>query len=177
MLNLRRVRTLTVFFMLVLAAGPVLAAEPSFGWQPAAVATSGGVFGIWDDRGIVEAGWEARFAPRRFRWLPRWVPDPVPVAGVMASSRGSLYGYAGFRWEIPLGGGWEVSPQWAAGLYYRDAGFDLGGALEFRSGIELTRRIGERHRIGLVLYHLSNAGLYWPNSGSESLAVTFSSRP
>lgn len=169
----QRISVLLVF--LALAAAPA-SAQPSPGWQPAEVAASAGGFGVLDDRDIIEVGWELRFAPRRYHWLPHWMPDLVPVAGVMAASRGSLYGYAGFRWSVPLEHGWEASPQCAAGLYYRDAGFNLGGPVEFRSGIELTRRIGERHRLGVLLYHLSNAGIYRPNSGSESLVITFHSR-
>jgi hypothetical protein len=177
MLNLRRVRALVVLFMLTLSAGPVLAAEPFLGWQSAAVTANSGRFAVLDEGEILEVGWELRFAARRLRWLPHWVPDAIPVAGAMATSQGSLYGYAGLRWDIPVGDDWEVSPQFAAGLYYRDAGFELGGPVEFRSGIELTRRIGERHRVGLLLYHLSNAGIYRLNPGANSRVVTFNSRP
>jgi hypothetical protein len=95
----------------------------------------------------------------------------------MATAQGSLYVYGGFRFDLPLGERWLVSPQWAAGLYYYAGGRDLGGALEFRSGIELSRRLGERSRLGLTLYHLSNAGLYSRNPGTESLLLTYRTRP
>ncbi len=163
-----------------MAAMAAMAARPAHAEPPIAVSASAGRFSVW--RGparyaTYEAGWELRFAPRRLRWLPEWVPPLSPAAGAMATARGALYAYGGFRFDQPLGKEWSVSPQLAAGLYYRDAGRNLGGALEFRSGIELSRRIGERSRLGLTLYHLSNAGLYNVNPGMESLVLTYTARP
>ena len=109
--------------------------------------------------------------------LPRAVPELSPTVGAMATAQGSLYVYGGLRFDLRLGEGWQVSPQWAAGIYYHSGTNDLGGALEFRSGIELSRRLGERSRLGLTLYHLSNAGLYSRNPGTESLLLTYRTRP
>ncbi len=156
----------------------LLAALPARSEQPIAITASAGEFGILrSDVSTYEAGWELRFAPRRFRWLPRRVPALSPTAGAMATAQGTLYVYGGFRFDLSLGQRWSLSPQWATGLYYRDAGRNLGGALEFRSGIELSRRIGERSRLGLTLYHLSNAGFYTLNPGTESLVLTYTTRP
>lgn len=156
----------------------LLAAVPARSEQPIAITASAGEFGVVR-RGMTtyEAGWELRFAPRRFRWLPRRVPALSPTAGAMATAQGTLYVYGGFRFDLPLGQQWSVSPQWATGLYYQDAGRNLGGPLEFRTGIELSRRIGERSRLGLTLYHLSNAGFYSVNPGTESLVLTYTARP
>jgi hypothetical protein len=49
--------------------------------------------------------------------------------------------------------------------------------IEFRSGIELSRRLGERSRLGVSFFHLSNAALYNFNPGSESLVLTYTTRP
>lgn len=139
---------------------------------------SAGSFNVLNHDPLPEAGWEVSFAPRRFQWLPRWVPELAPTVGAMATSDGSLYAYAGFRWELPLGEDWQLTPQWATGLYYTHPdGRSLGGLLEFRSGIELSRRVGRRGRVGLLIYHLSNAGFYERNPGSESLVVTYTGRP
>lgn len=158
-------------------AGWLLAFVPANAEQPVAIGASAGRFSAL--RGIpgYEVGWELRFAPRRFRWLPRAVPELSPTAGAMATAQGSLYVYGGFRWDLPLGDAWRLTPQWATGLYYWDGGRDLGGALEFRSGIELSRRISAQSRLGLALYHLSNAGLYSRNPGTESLVLTYSTHP
>lgn len=163
-----------LFAALVFAAAPLQAAMPEV------IAASAGQFDVFNKGKGVEAGWELRFAPRRFPPMPRFLPDVIPVTGAMATSRGTLYVYGGFRVEIPLGKRWMASPHWAAGVYYRDreeGSKDLGGAIEFRSGLEVSYVLTERSRLGLSLYHLSNAGIYDFNPGSESLVLTFSVRP
>ena len=50
---------------------------------------------------------------------------------------------------------------------------DLGHAVQFKSGIELTARVADRYRVGLLFYHLSNAGLSDDNPGVEVLEVVF----
>lgn len=163
-----------------LFAAFVLAAAPLQAGMPEVIAASSGQFDVFNKGRGVEAGWELRFAPRRFPPMPRFLPDVIPMTGAMATSRGTLYVYGGFRLEVPLGKRWVVSPHWAAGVYYRDRsedGKDLGGAIEFRSGLELSYVLSERSRLGLSLYHLSNAGIYDFNPGSESLVLTYSVRP
>jgi len=163
---------LCLFAVLVFAAAPLQAAMPEM------IAASAGQFDVFHKGKGVEAGWELRFAPRRFQPMPRFLQDVIPVTGAMATSRGTLYVYGGFRFEIPLGKRWVASPNWATGLYYRDEdGKDLGGAIEFRSGLDLSYILSERSRLGLSLYHLSNAGISDSNPGSESLVLTFSVRP
>lgn len=153
------------------AAGQLLPLGP-----PEVVAASSGQFEALREAQGYEVGWEVRYAPRRFRLLPAWAPDAIPVAGAMASSRGILYPYLGFRFELPLGERWVMSPGWATGLYYRGHGKNLGGVLEFRSHLELAYRLPGGARIGLCLYHLSNGGIFDFNPGSESLLLTYSAR-
>jgi hypothetical protein len=135
-----------------------------------------GQFEVFDGGRASEVGWEARFSPRRFRLLPRFLPDAIPVTGAMASSQGTLYIYGGFRFDFPLGRRWIVTPNWAAGLYHegKEGGKELGGVVEFRSGIEFAYRLDDRSRLGLCLYHLSNGGFYDFNPGTESLLLTYS---
>ncbi len=141
------------------------------------VQASAGRFNVINKDPLPEAGWEVSFAPRKLRRLPRWVPELSPALGGMANSVGSLYAYAGFRFDVPLGESWRLVPQWATGLYYADGGRGLGGAVEFRSGLELSRKVSRRGRLGLLLYHLSNAGFYERNPGSESLVLMYTTRP
>jgi hypothetical protein len=145
--------------------------------QPTAISASAGHFNVLNRDPLYEIGWEASFAPRRYHWLPRWVPPLSPAVGGMATAKGSLYAYGGFRVDLPVGERWVVSPQWAAGLYYQDGGRGLGGAVELRSGIGLARRIGHGARVGLLLYHISNGGFYNRNPGSESLLFTYTTSP
>jgi hypothetical protein len=154
----------------------VLFSSPAWAAEPVAITASAGQFNVRNQDPLCETGWEVRFAPHHFRWLPHWAPDPMPTVGGMATSRGALYVYGGFHFDMPLGEGWRVSPQWASGLYYHGDGRDLGGILEFRSGIELSRQVG-KGRVGLLLYHLSNAGFYSRNPGTESLVLTYTARP
>lgn len=166
-----------VFLLVFLMAGP-LAAQLWPPGPPVAVAANAGTFEVLDSVSAYEMGWELRFAARRFRFLPSWAPDLMPTAGVMASSRGAIYPYIGFRFDVPLGdrwgSRWVVSPGSATGLYYRDRGKNLGGALEFRSHIELAYLLPGGSRFGLCFYHLSNGGLFDFNPGTESAVLTYS---
>jgi lipid A 3-O-deacylase len=148
------------------------------GLEPELVTANAGRFNVFDGKNARwETSWEVSFTPRRFHWFPRFVPDLSPTAGGLATEEGTLYVYGGFRFDVPLGEKWVATPQLAAGVYYANGGRNLGGAVEFRSGIELARRIGERSRVGLLLYHLSNSRLYRFNPGTESLVLTYSTRP
>lgn len=154
------------------------AVAPARALEPALVTANAGQFNVFNGKNARwETSWEVSFSPRRYRWFPRFVPDLSPTVGGLATQDGSLYAYGGIRFDVPLGEKWVVTPQWGTGLYFANQGRDLGGALEFRSGIELTRRIGEKSRIGVLLYHLSNASFYRFNPGTESLVLTYSTRP
>jgi lipid A 3-O-deacylase len=171
-----RVRSL---FLAAAVLAALSATRPLRAEEPVEIAPSVGQFEVFDGGRSWEAGWEARFAPRRFRRLPRFLENAIPVAGAMASTQVTLYAYGGFRFDLPAGERWVVTPSWAVGLYYKgkDGGKDLGGAVEFRSGVELSYRLGERSRLGLCLYHLSNGGFYHFNPGSESLILAYGVRP
>lgn len=146
--------------------------------SPEYVSASTGTFEIRKDLDEYETGWELHFAPRRFWPLPGWSPDLMPVVGAMATSQGTLYGYAGFRAEVPWGKRWVGSGGFAGGLYYRGegGGKDLGNVLEFRTHLEVAYRLPGESRVGLCLYHLSNGGIHHLNPGSESLVLTYSAR-
>jgi len=141
---------------------------------PQSVAANSGVFDPFVPGGSYEIGTELRFAPRRFRLLPERLPAAVPTAGIIADAQGSLYVYGGLRLDFLLGARWILSSGWAAGLYDRSPQFDLGGPFEFRTNVELAYRLPNGSRVGLCLYHLSNAGLYVRNPGSESLVLSYS---
>lgn len=141
---------------------------------PQAIVASSGMFEpIVGDGSSYEIGAEVHFAPRRFRFLPGFVPDLIPTAGIVASAQGALFPYAGLRIELPLGERWVISPGWSMGFYYQSYSKDLGGPLEFRTQIEVAYRLNGNAKVGLCLYHLSNGGLSRPNPGSESLVVTY----
>ncbi|HLE83790.1 MAG TPA: acyloxyacyl hydrolase [Thermoanaerobaculia bacterium] len=163
------VTTLAVAALLALP-GPAPAAD-----RVEDFALSAGVFNVLNEDRAAEGGAEARLRPLFEGTTPRpWVLRTA--VGAMANSDGGLYGYAGFRLEVPVGARWLVVPQTAAGVYDRGDGKELGGSIQFRSGLELAYRLTEAHSLGAVFYHLSNAGLERPNPGAESLTLVWSWR-
>jgi len=98
----------------------------------------------------------------------------TPQFGIMATTDAAAYVYAGIRLDLFLGRRWVISPQFAPGLYHDGDGKDLGHVIEFRSAIEIAYRFDDRSRLGLSLYHLSNAGLDDNNPGTEVLTLHYS---
>jgi hypothetical protein len=155
-------------------AGPGKAAAPV---EPAEVAGHLGQYATLNSDKGAELGVEVRLHPRHFHWQPHWLPDMEPQTGLMMTAKGSLYAYGGFGFDIDLGKDWEFRPSWGVGLFHDNDERDLGGAVQFRSALELSKRVGSRIRLGLTFYHLSNAGLFDRNPGVESLVLTFAARP
>jgi lipid A 3-O-deacylase len=173
-----RIEALGPLCVLFFLAAALLASLPARAAEPDLVTFNAGPIEILDPETRLQIGAELRFPPLRIRWLPRFLPELSPVAGGLFASKGTLYVYGGLRYDRPLGGSWFLSPQLAAGLYSHEQGIDLGGALEFRSGVELSRDFsGGRSRAGLLLFHLSNGHLYSHNPGTEGLVLTYSLRP
>lgn len=166
----QRLRAALVLLSILAPASPAPAADLVDGFG-----LSAGVFNVLNSDSAAEAGFELRLRTLFEGTSERpWVLRPA--VGAMATTDGTLYGYAGFRLEIPLGERWVLVPQTAAGVYDRGDGKELGGSIQFRSGLELDFRLTEAHSLGAVFYHLSNAGLEEPNPGSESLALVWSWR-
>jgi hypothetical protein len=166
-----------LLFCVILAAG-LFAPPAARAVEPAYISLNAGLIELFDPDTRAQVGAEVRFSPRRFHWLPGFIPELSPVAGGLIANKGTIYVYGGFRCDVPLRGGWALSPQFAAGIYSHNEGIDLGGPLEFRSGLEISRALrGGRARAGLLLYHLSNAGFYEHNPGTEGLVLTYSVRP
>ncbi len=98
-----------------------------------------------------------------------------PMFGVNVTTDGSIYGYAGLNWDAELiKDQLYLIPNFAAGLYHKGDGKNLGGAIEFRSGIELAYQLPNAQRIGVAFNHISNASIYGHNPGSETALVTYS---
>lgn len=150
-------------------ATPVYAEEQNPADAPVAV-VSAGVFGLRGDgrEGDVMVGAEYRFGGIAYGLEPM-----VGVANVDARSD-HWFAYAGLNWNLWLGKRWLVAPSLAVASYHNgDDGKDLGGALEFRSGIELSYVFENNARLGGQLTHLSNAGIHEDNDGVETLSLVF----
>jgi hypothetical protein len=112
-------------------------------------------------------GLEYRFEPLEYRVRP--------MVGGFVTTDGSAYGYAGLNWEIPiLSQQLYLIPNFAVGAYSEGDGKDLGGALEFRSGVELSYQMENFHRVGIAFNHLSNASIYDENPGVETVLLNYS---
>lgn len=98
----------------------------------------------------------------------------TPQVGVMATTDSAAYIYAGVRLDLFLGRRWVLTPQFAPGLYEDGDGKDLGHVVEFRSALELAYRFDDRSRLGVSIYHLSNASLDDNNPGTEVLTLHYS---
>ena len=152
---------------LALAMAPGAQALGLEGW-----AVYGGIFNTANDDNPTELGVEYRFKGLRLPKLPASLALR-PAVGVAGTEDGNFWAYGGLRLDLKLGA-WAVTPQFAAALYEDGDGRDLGGILEFRSGLEVSYRFGTGPRLGLLFYHLSNGDFYDFNPGSNSLVLTLS---
>lgn len=128
-----------------------------------------GSFNVTKNPTSAEAGFELRFPTR-------W-PDADLVAGLAGTEDSSLWAYAGGRYTFRLDRRWGFSLGLAVSVYEDGDGKDLGGPIEFRSHYELSYATGQRSRLSLIFYHLSNAGLYDKNPGANSAVLAWSVRP
>jgi lipid A 3-O-deacylase len=98
----------------------------------------------------------------------------APMVGGFVTAEGSVYGYGGLYLDVFLGRRIVLRPSFSVGAYGEGGGKDLGGVLEFRSAIALAWRFDDRSRLGIELSHLSNAGIYDNNPGTENLTLNYS---
>jgi hypothetical protein len=98
------------------------------------------------------------------RWW--WVR---PTAGLLQSSEGTQYVFAGVLLEIPLWGGVTLSPGFAPGIRTLDGQRDLGSRVLFKSSVELAIPLTLGLRALASFAHTSNAKLGHPNPGIETL--------
>ena len=153
-----------------LALAAVLLAVPADGARaldPAFVTFGGGIWDMNGDESTGTASIEYQHDKRLF-----W--EFKPMGGVMGTFDGGFYAYAGVAIDIFLGRRFVLTPSFAPGLYADGGGKDLGHTVEFRSSVKLGYRFDNRARLGLELYHMSNAGLDRVNPGANALMLTYS---
>jgi len=147
--------------------GSVLAAVPAGAAGRSELAVSTGAYDIAKTVAL-EAGFEYRFLPHAW--------GLVPAAGVVGTEEGEFWAYAGLRRPFHVAPLWRLTPGFGVSLYEEGgSGKDLGGPLQFRSSLELSRRLARGGRLGLAVYHLSNASIYENNPGANSVVLTWAS--
>ncbi len=97
------------------------------------------------------------------------------VGGLTATVDEAVWAYAGASWSWQANDKWRLRPGFAVSVFENGDGKDLGGAIEFRSSLEASYRLRRNMRLGLLVYHLSNAGIYDLNPGSNSLVLVVGS--
>ena len=92
------------------------------------------------------------------------------VWGLSASTDGEFWIGAGHAYTVNLFNERSfIKFNAMLGLYESGGGVDLGGPIEFRSGIEIGYQAPNGTRIGLNFDHRSNAGIYSRNPGLETV--------
>ena len=132
-----------------------------------------GTFGIWDGLPTsIEAGFELRSSVQKVPVLHHMVTVRF-IGGAAATHDGGYFLYGGVRRERALPHSWSLGLSFAVAVYEDGRTRDLNGRIEFRSAIDLSYQLPRKVRLGLTLHHLSHAGFYGMNPGSESLLLTF----
>ena len=139
--------------------------------DPPSIGTGAGVFDINPDPKKTGAARRAQLQGEYRFGDVLWIFSPF--VGLMGTSAGAFYGYAGFGFDINFGANWVVTPTFAGGYWYRGEGLNLGSWWEFRSGAEFDYRFANRSRLGLAFYHMSNAGLTKQNPGEQALLLVY----
>jgi lipid A 3-O-deacylase len=93
--------------------------------------------------------------------------------GLVANTKGGLYGYTGIYSDLSLGN-FYITPQLAMGGYREGGSSDLGGVFQFRESIDLAYRFANGHRLGVRAAHISNADIQPRNPGEEEVLLTYS---
>ncbi|MBS0623299.1 MAG: acyloxyacyl hydrolase [Verrucomicrobia bacterium] len=129
---------------------PTLCANPLC--PPALFSVGGGYWdaGIQHSGGVFELEYKAgRYWYRYFR----------PQASLVIPNFNSLYAAVGLALELYICEHLVFCPNFSPGLYYQGQGRNLGYPLEFRSAVELAYENINWVRIGVQLFHISNANL------------------
>ena len=134
--------------------------------------------GLFDVRSAAKQEFEGRLEYRAGYGL--FESDGVfrgfkPLVGVMANTAGAVFGYAGLAAPFAFDDGrWEIVPSAAMGAYSKGDGIDLGGTFEFHLGVGASYAVTGDSRLGVAVYHISNANTHRKNPGVNSVAVTWS---
>ncbi|MCR9110083.1 acyloxyacyl hydrolase [Marivita sp. XM-24bin2] len=90
--------------------------------------------------------------------------------GLSLGEQGETWAGFGATYTIPFGRSGAYAELHAMpGLYFDNGGFDLGGTVAFRSGLELGYETSRGWRMAVSYDHRSNAGIYEENPGVETV--------
>jgi lipid A 3-O-deacylase len=159
-----------VLALTLTTAGPAVA-QVTFGSpaDPPRIAIVGGAFDVLPDSKKPGSG-TTGLALGEYRFGDvLWVV--APFVGVFGTGKGAFYGYGGFGFDINFFERFVATPSAAVGYFTNGTGIDLGAHTEFRTGAEFDYRFDNLSRLGVGMYHMSNAGIGKQNPGVELVTV------
>ncbi len=97
-----------------------------------------------------------------------------PAIGLLANTRGGVFGYGGIYADLKLGP-FVLTPFGGVGAYRRGGSVDLGNTFEFRTSLAVAYELGNGARIGVQVAHVSNdgTGKFNVNPGENEILLTF----
>ncbi len=104
--------------------------------------------------------------------LDLWIFQPM--VGLMHTTNGATNVFAGISTDVIFFDRVVFTPGAAVSGYSRGSAKDLGDGFEFRVSGEFSYRFDDNSRLGLLVYHLSNADLGRINPGEESIGLIYS---
>ncbi len=98
-----------------------------------------------------------------------------PFAGFLGTNENAYYAYGGFGIDGYYGKkkNFVVTPSLACGYYKDGREIKAGNPLEFYIGIDVFYRFRSNARLGVGIFHISNADSGYRNPGSETLVVKY----
>lgn len=155
---------------LLAAAAPAAAQDSVLRTDNARLNFAVGYYDVLDDEGAVDLRVDYQSGYELPLKLQPWV-------GLEVTTDGSVWGGGGLLADLYITPNIVFTPSAGVGLYSQGGGVDLGGPIQFRTGVGLAYELNERgDRLGLNFSHLSNAGIYSDNPGTEIVGLTYSIR-
>jgi len=108
------------------------------------------------------------------RFADDWCLGIGPHIGGFVTADESWYLYVGTDQRINIGRSWFFDSSVSMGFYEPGKGKEIGGELEFRSGLGFGRRLESGWRVSLGFFHISNSSYYRRNPGVNSLLLRWS---
>ncbi|MFQ5890696.1 MAG: acyloxyacyl hydrolase [Gemmatimonadota bacterium] len=157
-------RALLTALAAALPVVPSAAASTGAGGDPPLLALG---VGFYD---IIDADEESADLRVEYRsGLAIWILKPW--FGLELTTDGAVYGVGGVLVDFDLGPRWMLTGSAGVGAYEDGDGKDLGHIIEFRTQIEIARRLEQGSRLGFALGHISNAGIGEDNPGTEIFSI------
>ncbi len=164
--NFFRARVITLL-VLVLAVAGLARAEDDHSADANEVAVWAGLYEQDRPREAFELGFDVTLKRDLFWGIKQ-------SFGILVTDDDAYFGFVGFRYSLPLKSRrFRVDFSTATGLYQGGDGKDLGGVVEFRSGIDLMLRMPDGGYLSFGLYHISNAIIYDKNPGANTLLIRY----